>query len=238
MDASAGRGHLVDTFVTLADALVDGYDVVDLLHTVVDTCCALVKASAGGILLVNDHRQLEVVASTDERSRLVELMQLRIGGGPCVESYTTGRAVSVGDMAEDQPRWPVFRAHALEQNFRAVHAAPLRLRAETIGSLGLFWDKPYLLDQRDADVVQALAHVATIGILQERAVRESTIAKEQLQRALNSRVVIEQAKGVVAQTWSVSMDQAFGRIRAHARTHQLPLAVVADGIVNRTIPAP
>jgi GAF domain-containing protein len=238
MDASAGKGQLVDTFMTLTDALVDGYDVVDLLHTIVDTCCALVNASACGIVLVNDHRQLEVVASTNERSRLVELMQLRIGGGPSVECYATGRSVSVRDLAEDEAQWPVFRAHALDQNFRAVHAAPLRLRAETIGSLNLFWDEPYLLDPRDAGVVQSLAHVATIGILQERAVRESTIAKEQLQRALNSRVVIEQAKGVVAQTRNVTMDQAFSRIRAHARTQQLPLAVVADGIVNRTIPAP
>jgi hypothetical protein len=111
MDAGAGKGPLVDTLVTLADTLVDGYDIVDLLHTVVDTCSALVKASAGGILLVNDQRRLEVVASTDERSRLVELMQLRIGGGPSIDCHSTGRSVFVGDLDDDGATWPVFRAH-------------------------------------------------------------------------------------------------------------------------------
>lgn len=235
MMASVAKGQVVDTFVSLADTLVDGYDVVDLLHTLVDTCSALVEASAGGILLVNERRQLEVVASTNERSRLVELMQLRVGGGPCLECYVTGRSVSVRDLTADDSRWPVFRSQALEQQFKAVHAVPLRLRAETIGSLNLFWDKPGALDERDSDVVQALAHVATIGILQERAMRESTIAREQLQRALNSRVVIEQAKGVVAQTHDVSMEAAFSLIRDYARSNQMPLAVVSEGIVNRTM---
>jgi GAF domain-containing protein len=238
MMASVGRGQVVETFVTLADTLVDGYDIVDLLHTLVDTCSALVSASAGGILLVNEHRQLEVVASTNERSRLVELMQLRVGGGPCLDSYVTGRPVSVPDLEADDSRWPVFRAQALEQHFKAVHAVPLRLRSETIGSLNLFWDKSGALDERDAEVVQALAHVATIGILQERAMRESTIAREQLQRALNSRVVIEQAKGVVAQTRDVSMEEAFSLIRDYARKNQTPLAVVSEGIVARTIVVP
>lgn len=235
MVASVGRGQLVDTFVTLADTLVDGYDVVDLLHTLVETCSALVQASAGGILLANEHHELEVVASTNERSQLVELMQLRVGGGPCLDCFVTGLPVSVGDLMEDPTRWPVFRAEALDQQFRAVHAAPLRLRTETIGSLNLFWDKPGVLDPRDAEVVQALAHVATIGILQERAVRENTVAREQLQRALNSRVVIEQAKGVVAQVRGVNMEDAFTLIRDYARKNQLPLVAVADGIVNRTI---
>lgn len=238
MVASAGKTELEDTFVALADTLVDGYDVVDLLHTLVDTCCALVKASAGGILLVNDHHQLEVVASSNERSRLVELMQLRAGGGPCIECYATGRQIMVSDLTKEPSRWPLFREQALTQNFRAVHAAPLRLRSETIGSVNLFWDRPGTLDQRDSDVVQALAHVATIAILQERAVRESTIAREQLQRALNSRVVIEQAKGVVAQTRNIGMEEAFTLIRDYARNNQLALAVVSDRIVGRTLTLP
>lgn len=235
MVASVGRGQHVDTFVTFADTLVDGYDVVDLLHTLVDTCAGLVQASAGGILLANEHNEIEVVASTNERSRLVELMQLRVGGGPCLDCFVTGMPVSVADLLDDESRWPVFRAEALEQQFRAAHAAPLRLRSETIGSLNLFWDRPGSLDPRDAEVVQALAHVATIGILQERALREHTIAREQLQRALKSRVVIEQAKGVVAQVRGVSMEDSFTLIRDYARMNRLPLAAVSDGIVNRTI---
>jgi GAF domain-containing protein len=235
MEANARDGQLVETFVTLADTLVAGYDMVDLLHTLVDKCATLVEASAGGILLVNDQKHLEVVASTNERSRLVELMQLRVGGGPCLDCYATGRPVSVPDLTEVSLGWPVFRTQALEQDFRSVYAVPLRLRSETIGSLNLFWDHTGALPARDADVVQALADVATIGILQERAMRESTIAREQLQRALDSRVLIEQAKGVVAQVRQTSMEDAFSLIRGHARSHQLPLVEVAERVVRRDL---
>lgn len=238
MGTRVREGQLVETFVTLADTLVAGYDVVDLLHTLVETCSSLVSASAAGILLVNERHKLEVVASSDERSRLVELMQLQSGGGPCLDCYTLGRSIAVRDLVDEKGRWPRFRAEALDQGFHAVHAAPLRLRGDTIGSLNLFWEKPSLLDQRDSEVIQALADVATIGILQERAVRESAIAREQLQRALNSRVVIEQAKGVVAEIRQVSMEDAFAAIRAYARTNQLPLAEVSDRIVNRALTLP
>lgn len=135
------EGQLVETFVTLADTLVADYDVVDLLHTLVEKCAALLEASAAGIILSVGDGELEVVASTNERSRLVEILQLKAGSGPCVESFTTGRAVAIPEIELTGDKWPKFRAGALAQGFASMHAVPLRLRATTIGSLNLFWDR-------------------------------------------------------------------------------------------------
>lgn len=235
MASKAHQRELVHTFVTLADTLVVGYDVVDLLHTLVERCATILDASAAGILLLDAAGDLEVVASTSERSRLVELMQLRAGEGPCMEGVATGHAVSVGDIDAVSQSWPQFRLGALEQGFAAVHAVPLRLREEVIGSLNLFWDEPGALDETDAAVAQALADVATIGILHERSIRESDISRAQLQHALDSRVVIEQAKGVIAQTHGSDMDSAFAVLRKYARDNRLTLAGVAALVVDRSL---
>ncbi|GAA3875469.1 GAF and ANTAR domain-containing protein [Leifsonia kafniensis] len=229
------ESHLIETFVTLADTLVGGYDVVDLLHTLVESCAELLDASAAGILLADAEGELEVVASTNERSLLVELMQLRVSGGPCFECVTTGKPIAVPDIDQVGPRWPQFRAAAREQGFLSVQAVPLRLRAMTIGSLNLFWEQKRVLDPRDVDIAQALADVATISILQERAIRESDVARQQLQRALDSRVLIEQAKGVVSHTRNTTMEESFVLIRTYARAHQVALGDVAAEIVARTL---
>lgn len=229
------EGQLLETFVTLADTLVADYDIVDLLHTLVEKCAALLEASAAGIILSAGDGALEVVASTNERSRLVEILQLRAGAGPCVESFTTGMPVSIPDIDAVTDKWPRFREGALEQGFASMHAVPLRLRATTIGSLNLFWDHTGGLNGNDIQTVQALADVATIGILQERAIRESDVVRLQLQHALNSRVLIEQAKGVVAYTHDVNTGDAFTLIRDHARSKGESLVYVAERIVNRTL---
>lgn len=229
------EGQLVETFVTLADTLVADFDVVELLHTLVEKCAALLDASAAGIILSAGDGELEVVASTNERSRLVEILQLRAGSGPCVESFTTGHAVSVPDIDQVQESWSRFRSGALEQGFASMHAVPLRLRDTTIGSLNLFWDRLGGLSEIDSLAVQALADVATIGILQERAIRESDVVRRQLQHALTSRVLIEQAKGVIAYVNDVHIGDAFTLIRDYARSNGIPLADVAEQIVNRTL---
>jgi hypothetical protein len=231
MATKTREGQLVEAFVTLADTLVVGYDLVDLLHTLVSQCVPLFDASAAGIILTDD-TELEVVASTNERSRLVEILQLRSGSGPCVESVMTGRAVAVADIGASGPKWPQFRAGALEQGFASMFSVPMRLRSTTIGSLNLFWDTVGGVPAADAPTVQALADVATIGILQERALRQSDVARQQLQYALSSRVVIEQAKGVISYTHSASMDEAFTMIRQYARSNGVPLADVAAHIVD------
>lgn len=235
MSAQPREALLAETFVILADSMVAGYDVVDLLQTMVERCAVLFDAADAGIILANESGDLEVIASTSERSHLIELMQLRADEGPCVEAYATGKVVSVGDLDEIASRWPAFATRARELGYVSVHSMPLRLRTETIGALNLFRESQGQLSTQDAAAAQAMADVATIGILQERAFREADLARLQLRHALGSRVVIEQAKGVVAHTSNVDMDEAFRLIRAHARTNGELLDSVARAVVERRL---
>lgn len=227
--------HLLATFVTLADSLVADYDIVELLQALVEECTALFDAADAGILLVNNRHDLEVIVSTSERSELVGLMQLRAGEGPCVEAITMGRVVSVANFDEIEERWPKFAHTARRLHYKAIHAIPLRLRDTTIGSLKLFRTHNGDLNAADSAAAQALGDVATISILQERSIRESDVARAQLQRALDSRILIEQAKGYLAHTQNVDMDTAFAMIRQHARSTQTRLSEVAARIVAGTL---
>lgn len=159
-------------------------------------------------------------------------MQLRAGEGPCVEAVTSGQVVSVADLEQASDRWPAFAADARRSGFAAVHAIPMRLRQSIIGSLNLFRDRVGELNEPDAAAARTLTDIATISILQQRLVEESTIAQAQLQRALDSRVIIEQAKGYLAQTHGLDMDEAFRRLRSHARSTQTRIADIAEAIVT------
>lgn len=229
------EGLLAATFVSLADTLVVGYDVVDLLQSLVDTCATVLDAAAAAILLADESNVLEVVASTSERSRLLEILQLRAGLGPCVTCYEQGAVVSVPDIREVRHEWNVFQDGALEQGFLSVHAVPLRLRGFTLGALNLFRETTGPLNQEDAAAAQALADVATIGIVHERTLRQSELTREQLQRALDTRVIIEQAKGVIAHSNNVDMTEAFSRLRSYARSHNLALGESAQQVVSRRV---
>jgi len=227
--------RLLETFVKLADTLIDDYDVVDLLQVLVDTCRDVLDTTAAGILLADSRGELEVVASTSEASRLVEIMQLSAEQGPCIESYRSGRSVSVPDIEVSKDEWWQFRGSALAQGFRSMDALPLRLRDTTIGTLNLLRSESGAAPEDTIRAAQAFADVATIGILHERTLRESAILSEQLQAALNSRIVIEQAKGVISHTRGVSIDDAFALMRQYARSHSVGLSIVAARIVDRSL---
>jgi GAF domain-containing protein len=227
--------RVLQTFARLADTLVADYDVLELLQTLVETCRDLLDTEAAGILLAGPSGELEVIVSTSESSRLVETMQLAAEAGPCVDSFRTGRVVSVTDISVSPPEWNDFRTSALEQGFESAHAVPLRLRDTVIGTLNLLRTSTGELEDFDVVAAQAFADVATIGILHERALQESWILTDQLQTALNRRVVIEQAKGVVSFTNGVPIDEAFTLIRSYARSHQLRLGDVAARIVDRSL---
>jgi GAF domain-containing protein len=223
--------RLFDAFTVLADTLVAGYDVLDLLQTLVESCHDLLDIDSAGILLLSSNKTLEVVASTSEANTLVEFMQLDANAGPCLECFTTRAVVSVPDVEVGAERWPAFSATAVEQGIHSVYAIPMRLRETTIGTLNLMRDERGELSHDDVRAAQALADIATIGILQERTVRDASLIRDQLQNALSSRIVIEQAKGVVAETSNLSMDAAFRKIRDYARSHQTPLGGVAHALV-------
>lgn len=224
--------NVLKTFAKLADTLVVGYDTVDLLQTLVESCQELLSVTDAGILLVGPGNELELVASTSESSLLVETMQLGAEAGPAIESFTSGRLVSLPSLDEAPAQWARFRERASELGYASVHALPMRLRETSIGSLSLLNQEPGALDETDLIAAQALADVATIGILHERALRESSVLVQQLQNALNSRIIIEQAKGVVSFTLGVSVDGAFDAIRSHARSNRLGLGEVAEQLVD------
>ncbi|MEV0644316.1 GAF and ANTAR domain-containing protein [Phytomonospora sp. NPDC050363] len=225
---------LAETFVELADTLVDDFDVVDFLHQVSMRCVKVLGVAAIGILLTDQRGRLQVMAASSERSRLLELFQIQTNQGPCAEAFHTGRAIAVPDLAEAADRWPRFTSHALNEGFVATHALPMRLRATVIGTLNLFHTEKGLLPEETLRVAQALADVATIGLLQARAIRHHETLAEQLQTALNSRVIIEQAKGVVAERHGLGMDEAFDRLRGAARSGSRRLSELARAVVEGT----
>jgi GAF domain-containing protein len=227
--------QLSEAFVTLADSLVADYDVADLLHRLADHCVALLDVAAAGLLLADQRGSLQVVAASSETSRLLELFQLQHDQGPCLDCYRTSTAVTVPDIDLAANRWPIFAAETMAAGYRSVHALPMRLRDEVIGTLNLFGTRPGPLGHDDARIGQALADVATIAILQERAIRHHEMLAEQLQHALTSRILIEQAKGVLAERGNLDMAQAFNRLRRHARNTNTRLTDLARGIVEGTV---
>ncbi len=226
--------RLAQTFVELADTLVVGFDLMDFLHTLTERCVELLDVDAAGLLLADGRGALRLVAASTERARVAELFQLQNDEGPCVDCFRSGQVVSISDVrvSDMVKRWPRFAPAAAEMGFAGVHAIPMRLRDQVIGTLNLFRSAPNGLDQAAARAARALVDVATIGILQERAIRQQELVAEQLQSALHSRVMIEQAKGVLAERHSVTPDQAFLMLRRYARNNNHPLTILASDVIH------
>jgi transcriptional regulator with GAF, ATPase, and Fis domain len=223
---------VAEAFVELADTLVDDFDVVDFLYQVTVRCAQVLDVSAAGVLLTDQRGALRVVAASTEQIRLLELLQLQTDLGPCPECFHTGRPIAVGDLSAAASRWPRFAAEARQSGFASVYALPMRLRTDIIGALNLFGTQPDALDEDTIRLGQALADVATIGLLQARTIRHRETLAEQLQTALNSRIVIEQAKGVIAERRQLDMDQAFTLLRGAARASNRRLSELARTVVD------
>jgi len=230
--------RLAEVLVEVADTLVDDFDLIEFLHTVTARAAELVDVATVGLLLADADGKLQFMAASDERTRLLELFQLQHRQGPCLDAFLTGTAVVNADLRGATPRWPVFAPHAARLGFRSLHAIPLRLRSRVIGAMNLFGNDAGRLDPDDVTIVQALADVATIGLLQEQAIHRAEILTEQLQGALNSRVVIEQAKGALARAHGVDVDVAFTLLRTHARNHNRKLVDVAHAVLTDPTTAP
>ena len=238
MDGISREARINAAFVAVADTLTKDFDVVDLLNTLVEQCTQILDTDAGGLMLVDGEGQLQLMTSTNEAADFVEVMQLAAASGPCIDCFKTGTPVSVPDIEDTGDRWPAFRKTALQNGFRSVHATPMRLRGQVIGTMNLFGTTRGALTDRDIAVAQALTDVATIGILQERMIREGHIVAEQLHRALDSRILIEQAKGMISHSLSIPMDEAFALLRAHARSNNLTIRSVSEAISDRTLAIP
>ncbi len=224
--------RLADIFVEVADTLVGDFDLIEFLESLTRHTAEVSAAASAGLLLSDPQGRLRYMASTATSVKLLELLQLQYQEGPCLDCYNTGSAVVNSDLHQAGKRWPVFAPRAVEAGFRSVHAFPLRHRQQVIGALNLFSTDTGGLDPSDVRIVQGLADVATIGLLQERAIRSAEILTEQLQSALNSRIAIEQAKGVLARTHGIGVDAAFDLMRNYARATNHRLSDVAWAVVR------
>lgn len=224
--------RLATTFVELADSLVEDFDVVDLMVLLTERCVDLLGAAAAGLLLADSGGRLHLMAATSEALETVELFQIQSDEGPCRDCFHDGVPVSTLNLAEDGDRWPRFAPVAAAAGFRAAHAIPLRLRGHVLGAMNLFQTEPVAMSPADVAVAQALADVATIAVLQSRAARDSQMVADQLEEALNTRVAIEQAKGVMAERLGCTTDQAFTRLRRRARSDSRRLGDVAQDVID------
>jgi len=228
---------LARTLVELADTLVDHFDVVELLNVLTDQCVEMFDVSAAGLMLVGPNGNLQVMASSSDAMRILELFELQTKDGPCLDAYHTGKGVMNRNLTADDGRWPQFAPVAVAAGFKSVHALPMRLRGSVLGALNLFRTEVGTMDDADVVAAQAFADMATIAVIHHQATREVQLVNDQLTHALNSRVVIEQAKGMVAEREGIDMERTFSLIRSYARSHNLRLVDVARDIVDGVLAA-
>ncbi len=235
---SASDRRVREVFIELSDTLVDDFDIIDFLDRLAARCSELLGVSACGILLADHHGALNLVAASTEQARLVELTQLQNLEGPCLDAYATGRPVQHADLREPDPRWPRFSAAAVEAGYLSVQALPMRLRDTVLGAVNLLSEEPGPRTDDTIALGQALADAATIGIVHQRAQARQEVVTEQLQAALNSRILIEQAKGFLTHSLGMDVDEAFTVLRAYARANNRRLTDVADDVVQGRITLP
>jgi GAF domain-containing protein len=227
--------QLTDAFAELTDTLVGDFDIVDLLHQLALRCVELLDVDAAGLLLTDRHGRLRPMAVSTEQARMLKLLQLQNVEGPGLDCYRGGEPVTCADLAAEGGRWPRFSAAAQHAGFIAVQALPMRRHESVVGALTLLRTAPGRLTEDELHIGQALANLATISILHQRTLERQETTAEQLQTALNSRVLIEQATGVLAERHHIDMDQAFGYLRAHAHSRNQPLSEVAHAVVQGTL---
>jgi GAF domain-containing protein len=230
---STGRDQrLADTFVSLADTLVADFDVLDFLALLAERAVELLRVDAAGVILSDQRGGWQPAAGSSEHTELVEVFAAQTRQGPCLDCVRTGAVVTSADLVADDERWPVFAPVAVRAGFRAATAVPMRLRDEVVGALTLLHTEPVAVDDSSIALGQALADIATIGILQQRAVRREEVVFEQLQAALHHRTVVEQAKGVLAETGALDMNQAYTLLRDYARGHQRRMSDIARDVAT------
>lgn len=233
----ARERDIIESFVSMASTLARGYDVVDLLGGLTEDCARLLDVATAGLLLADRRGVLHVLAASSDRTHDLETFQLQRDEGPCRDCYRDGAPVLVAELDHEVDRWPVFVPKARAAGFASVHALPMRLADHTLGTLGLFGTSPGALSDEDLRLGQALADVASVALVQRKDITEKAVVNDQLQYALTSRVILEQAKGVLAQVGELDMTQAFAALRHYARDHNQRLSDVAQAVVIRSLSA-
>jgi hypothetical protein len=226
--------RLAEVFVEVADTRDEEFDLGAYLKLVTVRAAEVAASDAAGVLLADHQDQLRFVAGSDEATTMLELFQVQHEEGPCLDCYRAGEPVVNTNLAEATDRWPRFAPFAVAAGYQSVHAVPLRRPDDvTVGAMSLLDTTASRLEGDDIQIVQALAAVATIRLLQERTIHGAQVLTDQLQTALKSRIAIEQAKGAVAQVLGISVDDAFTLMRGYARHHHQRLSDLAQALVDR-----
>jgi len=233
----AHRHDLALAVVEFADALVSDLDIVDPLHVLTSRCVELLGVHAAVLMLPDERGQLRVMAGSSGQAHLLALFELKTGEGPSLGCYRAGRPVSDTNLDRPDPRWPRFSDRARRDGFASMHALPLRQHEDIIGVLGLLSTAAGPISDGDARIMQALARLATVTVLRQRTIQHLQVIVEQLQSALSSRVLVEQAKGVVAERFKIDMSMAFETLRNHARRTNLRLSDLAQCVVDGAVEA-
>lgn len=229
------ESQLIATLVELADNLVDEFDVIEVLTMLCNRCVETIDVDASGVMLVSPAGDLQYVASSSESMRVLELYQIQVNEGPCLDCFRSGEAIIDRVLVDATDEWPQFSPIAIEQGFHSVYCLPMRLRGRVIGALNFFRNESAPLDANDVVVAQGLADVATIAILQHQSFVDARVLNSQLSNALNSRIAIEQAKGMISQATNCDMVESFDRLRAYSRNHNLRLTAVANSVVDGSL---
>ncbi len=227
--------RLAQTFVALSDTLVDDFDVLDFLYLLAERSAELLDVTAAGVILSDQRGGWHPTAASSEDAQLLELFTAQTQQGPCLDCLRTGSPVASSDLSAETERWPAFAETALNRGFHAAYAVPMRLRRTTIGALTLLNNEAIGVDANSTQLGQALADVATVGLLHQRSVQRNEVLYEQLQATLHHRTVLEQAKGVLAEHGDLTMQQAFELLRGYARAHGQHLSHLARSLADRTV---
>jgi GAF domain-containing protein len=225
--------QVIQTFVALADSLVGDFDADELLHVLAERCVEVLDVDAAGVMVAMRQGELRAVAATSREMRQLEIFEVAASEGPSYAAYASGAPVVEHDLAAAEGRWPQFTARARDLGFVAAHGFPLRLRERTIGALNLFQSAGRSrLGPPDVAVAQGFADVAAISLIQAELTHQSGTTVAQLERALATRVLIEQAKGVLAERLELTPQQAFQRLRKHARDRNRKVRDVAADVLD------
>lgn len=225
--------RLAEAFVESADTVIDDFDVLEFLHTLAERCVQLLDVDVAGLMLADHEGKMHASAASADNADLMGLLELQADGGPCLDTYRTGRPVINADLHAGRERWPRFAEAATQTGYVSAHALPLRLRATVIGVLSLLSARPGRLSDQDARTGQALADVAALGVLAQRSIHQNELLTIQLQNALNSRVIIEQAKGLLAERHQIGVETAFALLREYARSHHLHISDLARDVIEQ-----
>jgi GAF domain-containing protein len=227
--------RLAGVFVGVVEAFQAGDRFVDAMDLIVQACTEFTRATQAAVILASEDGALRAVASTHERTLDVEEAQIGVDAGPCVDCLTTGRTLEVADIDAVREQWPVFAETARAAGIGAAVAVPIIVGGRSIAGINVFLDTPGHLTPSEVAVIEALARVAAVTLEQRQAGDDRAALAVQLTQALESRVVIEQAKGYLAYQHSTSPASAFGLLRNHARSTRLPFRDIAQGVVARTL---